>query len=70
MEELVVVKKFLYRQEAEIAKGLLTSSGIDCILSADDAGGLRPEIAFGRGGVHLLVKRKDLQEAKEMLKEV
>jgi hypothetical protein len=66
--ELVVIKRFRYRGDAGLAQGLLTDRGIESIVSADDVGGLRPEIAFGRGAVHLLVKKSDLERAKEALR--
>ena len=66
--ELVVIKTFLHRHEAELTKGLLTEKGIDAIVSADDCAGTRPHLAFGMGGVKLLVKKEDAEKAKEVLK--
>ena len=66
--DLVVVRRFLYRYEAEFAKGLLSEKGIESIVSADDAGGMRPDIAFGRVAVYLLVKKDDFQRAQDALR--
>ena len=40
--ELVVVRTFLNRIEAELAQSALEAGDIESIVSADDAGGLRP----------------------------
>lgn len=66
--DIVVIKRFQYRRDAGLAQGLLTDRGIESIVSADDVGGMRPEIAFGRAAVHLLVKKRDLERAREALK--
>ncbi len=65
---LVEVKNFLYRHQAEVAKGLLLDEGIEAIVSADDCGGYRPHLTFGMGAVKLLVKESDLAKAQEVLK--
>lgn len=40
MSDLVVVKSFQTRLEAEIAKGMLVSHGILAFITADDEGGM------------------------------
>jgi hypothetical protein len=40
--ELVVVRTFLSRIDADLAKGALESAGIEAIVGADDMGGTRP----------------------------
>lgn len=52
--------------EAEIAKGLLTSNGVPCILTEDDAGGMYPQLHQGLG-VRLVVPEEFAEQAKEML---
>ena len=52
--ELVVVGTFLNQIEAEMAKGALEAAEIESMISADDAGGLRPHLWMG--GVRLLVR--------------
>lgn len=66
MSDLVVTKTFLSRHEAELAKSLLHAAGIESMISSDDFGGLRPNLAFG-GGVRLLVKKKDVEKAQGIL---
>lgn len=67
MSELVVVKKFKSRYEAELARGFLESHGIEADVSADDAGGMYPQLTVVTGGVRLLVKDIDMLKAKALL---
>jgi Putative prokaryotic signal transducing protein len=62
---LVVVASFLNQIDAEIAQGALEAANIKSMISADDAGGLRPHL--GLSGVRLLVKADDAEEAGEIL---
>jgi hypothetical protein len=48
-------------------KNFLESEGIDAILSADDAGGMRPDLLWGTGGVRLLVRKEDTVKALQIL---
>ncbi len=64
--EPVVVKTFMSRIEAELVAGKLRDGGIETILRSDDAGGMEPNLALVRG-VWLLVRRGDLERAKELL---
>ena len=68
MADLVSIKSFINRHEAELAKGLLAEREIEAIVSADDCGGMRLDIGLGRGGIRLLVKKEDFAKAKEALK--
>jgi len=63
--ELVVVRDFLNRAEAEIAQGALEAEGVHSIVQADDAG--REEPGLWMGGVKLLVRPVDLRAANEIL---
>jgi len=63
--ELVVVRDFLNRAEAEIAQGALEAEGVRSIVQADDAGGEEPGLWMG--GVKLLVRPEDLRAANEIL---
>ncbi len=60
--ELVVVATFLNPIDAELAQGALKAQGIDSMVSADDAGGVRPSLWMG--GVRLLVRAEDARRAK------
>jgi hypothetical protein len=66
MSQLTEIRTFLYRHDAEMAKELLEGQGIEVLLSIDDAGGTRPQLAYS-GGAALLVKEEDSQKARDLL---
>jgi VIT1/CCC1 family predicted Fe2+/Mn2+ transporter len=66
VSSFISVKTFPTRPEAELAKGILEAGGIRAVVTADDAGGMRPELAFSRG-VRLLVEVGDATRARELL---
>lgn len=68
MPDLVCIKTFLNRYEADLAKGFLESEGIEAFVSADDAGGMRPHLAF-TGGVRLMVKNEEAEAALQILED-
>ena len=63
--ELVVVETFPSRIDAEIAHSAMDAAGIDAMVSADDAGGLRPHMAVS--GFRLLVRADDAAQAAEVM---
>jgi hypothetical protein len=63
--ELVVLRDFLNKAEAEIAQGALQAEGVESIIQADDAGGEEPGLWMG--GVKLLVRSEDVKIANEIL---
>jgi len=65
-EDFVVVHTFSYRQEAELAQGALHAAGIESMVRSDDAGGLRPGMAFANG-VDLIVRAGDADAAREII---
>ncbi len=67
MEELICIKTYMNSQQAEMARGVLETNGIEAMISADDAGGWRPELAVAMGGVRLLVREEDAKSALELL---
>ena len=67
MPDIVCVKSCNTRLEAELDKSLLDSHGIESMISADDAGGMRPDLLWAAGGVRLLVKQEDAQKALKLL---
>lgn len=64
--ELVVVGTFLNQIDADLAKGALDAADIEAMLSADDAGGQRPHMWMG--GIRLLVRAEDAEEASAILR--
>jgi len=65
--ELVVVRTFLNKIEAEIAQGALEAANIESMVSADDAGGTRPGLWMS--GVRLLVRAVDAERATAILQQ-
>lgn len=63
---LVTIATFRYRHEADLAKSILEENGIACVVSADDAGGWRPEI-LSANPVRVLVDESDAANAREVL---
>ena len=66
MEKPTVVAEFDNRLQAETTAQLVGSFGIDCVLSADDLGGMGPGQAFV-GGVKVLVDAADVEKARQVL---
>jgi hypothetical protein len=65
-DDFVVLKTFSYRQEADLALGALRAAGIESMVRSDDAGGLRPGLAFANG-VQLIVRAEDADAAREII---
>lgn len=60
------IKIFYTRVEAEVAKSLLASHGIESFLSADDLRTLRPALAL-TNGVRLMVNEDEVTAALQVL---
>jgi hypothetical protein len=60
------LKFFSSQAEAEIARGLLVSNGIDALISSDDAGGMEPPLQY-TAGVRLKVPASQLATAMKLL---
>jgi hypothetical protein len=65
--DLIVVDTFNTQSQAEIAKSALESAGIDAMIKADTAGGMRPHLAWSGAGFQVLVREEDEAEAREVL---
>lgn len=65
--DLVVVHAFANGSEADIAKSALDAAGIDSMIQADSAGGMRPHLAWASGGFKVLVRAEDVAAAREVL---
>ena len=63
--ELVIVRDYLNKPEAETAQGALQAAGVRSMIRADDAGGNEPNLWMG--GVKLLVRAEDAARAAEVL---
>ena len=64
--ELVVVRTFSDRIEAELAQSALEAAGIESMVRGDDAGGIQPGLWTGEG-VAVLVRAEDATAAHEIL---
>ena len=65
-ETAVIVERFTEKAFAEAALSLLEAEGIEAVISADDAGGVMPNLDFA-SGARLLVAATDLERAKALL---
>ena len=65
--ELVVVRSFASRIEAEVAQSALEAAGIESAIAADDVGGLYANLPLSGGGVRVLVRPDDLASAEDVL---
>ncbi len=66
-EESVVVEIYSSRRDAEIALEFLNDEDMDAFISADDAGGLHPQLQQTHG-VKLLMLAPDAAKAREKLR--
>jgi hypothetical protein len=65
--KLVLVQAFGSQGEADIAKSVLESAGIDAVIQADRAGGMRDHLAWSGFGFKLIVHEQDAAAAHEIL---
>jgi hypothetical protein len=65
--DLVVVHSYATEGEAEVAKGVLESSGIDAMIQADTAGRMREHLAWSGLGHRVLVREEDAAAARNLL---
>lgn len=63
--ELVVIRTFLTRVDADLAKSALDAAEIESIVRSDDAGGLRPHLWMG--GIAVMVRQEDVERAEAVL---
>lgn len=64
MADLICIKKFADRHEADVAKSVLDANHIASFIQSDDAGGMYPSMTQR---IQLLVKKTDVQEASKIL---
>jgi hypothetical protein len=67
--ELVCLRTFNERTQAELVKAYLQAHGIEVIVRADDAGGMIPSITMSASRPCILVRVKDAAEAQRLLKD-
>lgn len=65
--KLVVVQSYGSRPEADLAKGVLEDAGIQAMIQADTAGGMREHLAWSGAGFKILVREEDATVARDVL---
>jgi len=65
--KLVVVDRFASQVEADLAKSALESAGVDAMIQADRAGGMRDHLAWSGLGFKVLVREEDADSARDVL---
>ena len=65
--KLAVVDAFASQVEADLAKSLLDAAGIDAMIQADTAGGMREDLAWSGAGYKVLVRKEDAAAARDVL---
>ncbi|HYL83213.1 MAG TPA: DUF2007 domain-containing protein [Candidatus Angelobacter sp.] len=65
--KLVIVNAFATQMDADLAKSVLESAGIDAMIQADRAGGMRDHLAWSGFGFKVLVRDEDAAAAQEVL---
>lgn len=66
-DDTVILARFNYRHEAELAHGYLEDAEIQSALFIDDAGGMEVGLAFSNPA-RLMVRQADLEEARSVLR--
>jgi hypothetical protein len=66
MTGTVVLRRFSYRHEAEVARSLLDGHGIEAWVTSDDCGSVDPALGLVRGAC-LIVDDEDAARAAELL---
>jgi hypothetical protein len=65
--KLVVVQSYGSRPEADLAKGALENAGIQAMIQADTAGGMREHLAWSGAGFKILVREEEATVARDVL---
>ena len=68
-DELVNIRTFSNVMDASMAQQILEQSDISSFVSADDAGGMEPQLQLSMG-VRLIVNRTDADRALEILRSI
>jgi hypothetical protein len=65
--KLVIIQSYGSRPEADLAKGALEDAGIQAMVQADTAGGMREHLAWSGSGFKILVREEDAPAARDVL---
>ena len=69
MTDLVLIRTYLHRHEAEMTKDLLLQNGIESMIIADDFGGLKPRLLKGTESIKLFVHKNDKDSASKIIED-
>jgi hypothetical protein len=67
-ERLVPIASFAFEYQANVAIAFLASNGIFAIVGADDCGRNDSILGAATGGLHVLVRESQAQEAAQLLR--
>jgi hypothetical protein len=67
--KLAKIRDFMFVPDALVAKSILDSAGIECLLSDEVTIGMNPFWSNALGGVKLWVRQEDVEMAVALLKE-
>ncbi len=67
--DLICVRIYDNREEAEFVRGLLEANGVHADVFADDCGGWRPGLHSSEG-LRLMVPQRDGEKALQLLKQI
>ena len=67
--DLICIRTFVHRYEADIAVSLLQSQNLPAMVMAEDQGGLSPHLLAASGGARLIVRAEDAEAALHLLDE-
>ena len=65
--EFVIVRRFRYLQDADLAKSALESAGFECAFRDDVTIGMNWGWSNALGGVKLMVRKEDADGARQLL---
>ena len=65
--DLVCIKTFAHRYEADIALSFLQAQGISALIAAQDVAATSPHLMLAAGGARLLVREEEAELALEYL---
>jgi hypothetical protein len=67
--EIVTIARFRDVVQAQLARGRLESAGIPCFLADENIHRITGQFSFVFGGIRLLVRQEDSEEALEIIGE-
>lgn len=70
MDNLVCIYKTFDTFEAGFIKTNFEDANIFCVVRTNDASGVLPHLSIGMGGIEILVREKDVEEAQEILNQI